>query len=78
MEYCSVNGLVRQDATLDQLIWSDSEIIAALSSSVPIQPGDLVYTGTPAGVGPLAHGDICTVHIKGPAPVTTVIAPRTS
>ncbi|MEH6774956.1 MAG: fumarylacetoacetate hydrolase family protein [Cereibacter changlensis] len=72
----SVNGKTRQEATLDLLIWSVAEIIAALSSSVAIQPGDLVYTGTPAGVGPLVPGDSCTIEVDGLAPVTTIIAPR--
>lgn len=72
----TVNGETRQDATLDLLIWSVPEIIAALSSSVTIRPGDLVYTGTPAGVGAMVPGDVCRVEISGLAPVTTTIGPR--
>lgn len=72
----AVNGETRQDATLDTMIWNVPEIIAALSASVAIRPGDLVFTGTPAGVGPLVPGDSCTVSIDGLAPVTTSIGPR--
>ena len=72
----SVNGELRQDAMLETMIWSVSEIIAALSNSVTVRPGDLVFTGTPAGVGPLISGDICTVSIDGLHPITTVIGPR--
>lgn len=72
----TVNGELRQDATLDLLIWSVAEIIAALSTSVGIRPGDLVYTGTPAGVGPLVAGDVCTIEVDGLAPVVTTIGPR--
>ncbi|PJF09296.1 fumarylacetoacetate hydrolase family protein [Pseudorhodobacter sp. MZDSW-24AT] len=74
--HLSVNDEVRQDATLKTMIWSVAEIIAALSNSVTIRPGDLVFTGTPAGVGPLTPGDICTVSIDGLHPITTVIGPR--
>ena len=72
----SVNGELRQDAMLETMIWSVAEIIAALSNSVTVRPGDLVFTGTPAGVGPLISGDICTVSIAGLHPITTVIGPR--
>jgi fumarylpyruvate hydrolase len=71
-----VNGAVRQAAHLDDLIWSVPEIIAILSQSVRIEPGDLIYTGTPAGVGPLVPGDVCRVIIDGLAPVTTTIGPK--
>lgn len=72
----TVNGDTRQDATLDTMVWNVAEIVAALSASVSIKPGDLVFTGTPAGVGPLVAGDVCTVEIDGLAPVTTTIGPR--
>lgn len=72
----TVNDESRQDATIDTLIWKIPEIIAELSASVTIMPGDLVFTGTPAGVGPLVPGDVCTVRIDGLAPVTVRIGPR--
>ncbi len=60
-----VNNTARQDADLSELIWSVPEIIAALSSYVTLQAGDLIYTGTPAGVGALVPGDIVRGEIEG-------------
>ncbi|MFO1125818.1 MAG: fumarylacetoacetate hydrolase family protein [Methylocystis sp.] len=53
----SVNGVLRQSGDLSDLIWSVPEIIAALSRNVALAPGDLIFTGTPSGVGPLLAGD---------------------
>jgi fumarylpyruvate hydrolase len=53
----SVNGVLRQEGDLGDLIWSVPEIIAALSRNVALAAGDLIFTGTPAGVGPLLPGD---------------------
>jgi fumarylpyruvate hydrolase len=55
-----VNGVRRQTGDLAQMIWPLPDIIAFLSKQVVLQPGDLVFTGTPAGVGPVAKGD--TLH----------------
>jgi fumarylpyruvate hydrolase len=52
-----VNGTLRQSASLNQMIWSVPEIIAELSKSWILQPGDLIMTGTPEGVGPIQVGD---------------------
>ena len=70
----TVNGAEKQKADLRDLIWSVPEIIAILSTSMRIEPGDLVYSGTPAGVGPLVKGDVCVVSIAGLGSVTTTIA----
>lgn len=51
------NGEVRQDAQLSDMIWSVPDLIADLSYLYHLKPGDLIYTGTPAGVGPIAPGD---------------------
>ena len=72
----AVNGVVKQDADLAELIWSVPEIISILSRSMRLAPGDLIYTGTPAGVGPLVPGDVCVVEIAGLGSVTTTIGPR--
>jgi len=56
--WLSVNGQTRQDGDLAQLIWSVPEIIQQLSSLFRLEPGDLIYTGTPAGVGPVVPGDV--------------------
>lgn len=55
--WLSVNGDMRQDATLAELVWSPVEIIMHLSTLYHLQPGDLIMTGTPAGVGPVHAGD---------------------
>ncbi len=64
-----VNDDLRQDATLDDMVWSVPEIIAHLSQYYHLQPGDLIMTGTPAGVGPVVAGDQIDGSIDGLAPV---------
>jgi fumarylpyruvate hydrolase len=54
----SVNGVVRQQGDLRQMIWSCAEIISELSKLFELAPGDLIYTGTPSGVGPVRRGDL--------------------
>ncbi|MAQ82159.1 fumarylacetoacetate hydrolase family protein [Psychromarinibacter halotolerans] len=71
-----VNGEIRQDADLSDMIWAVPEIIAYLTRSIEIRPGDLIMTGTPAGVGALQVGDSCTVSIEGLGAVTTKIGPK--
>ena len=61
----TVNGEIRQDADLTDLIWSVPEIIADLSRFYPLRRGDLIYTGTPAGVGAVASGDVIDCTIEG-------------
>jgi fumarylpyruvate hydrolase len=70
----SVNGEVKQEGDLSEMIWSVPEVIAFLSRAVEIRPGDLIMTGTPAGVGALAPGDSCTVSIAGLPDLTVTIA----
>jgi fumarylpyruvate hydrolase len=60
-----VNGVVRQDQVLADLIWSIPEIVAHLSQYYHLLPGDLIYTGTPAGVGPVVAGDRLIGSIEG-------------
>ena len=55
--WLTVNDEKRQTSNLDQMIWSVAEIIAELSQLYTLKPGDLIFTGTPAGVGPLVPGD---------------------
>ncbi|NHK29359.1 fumarylacetoacetate hydrolase family protein [Parvularcula flava] len=66
----SVNGEARQDGSLSQMIWSVAEIIDKLSGYFDLKPGDLIYTGTPAGVGPIGVGDEVSISIDGLEPVT--------
>lgn len=58
-----VNGDTKQSADLSQLIWNIPELLADLSQYYHLQPGDLIYTGTPEGVGAVQPGDVITGHI---------------
>jgi fumarylpyruvate hydrolase len=71
----SVNGAVKQDGDLRDLIWSVPELIAYLSRFYRLEPGDLIYTGTPAGVGPVVAGDRLVVHIDGLTDLAVSIGP---
>lgn len=63
--WLSVNGEVRQDGDLSSMMWKVANIIANLSTSVRLAAGDLIYTGTPAGVGPLLPGDLLEGGVDG-------------
>ncbi|KMS54379.1 fumarylacetoacetase [Novosphingobium barchaimii LL02] len=67
------NGVIKQDGTLSDMIWSVPELIADLSRLYHLEPGDLIYTGTPAGVGPVSPGDVLKGTIDGLAPVALEI-----
>jgi len=69
----SVNDEVRQDSSLDQMIWSLPEIIAHLSKYFRLMPGDLVMTGTPAGVDALDVGDSVVISCGNLPPCEFVI-----
>jgi fumarylpyruvate hydrolase len=58
-----VNGVERQRADLSELLWPVPELVAMLSRSVTLAPGDLIFTGTPAGVGALAPGDVLSAGV---------------
>ena len=74
--WLSVNGETKQDADLREMIWGVPEIIAAVSRSWALAPGDLIFTGTPAGVGPLQPGDEVAGGVDGLSEVRFSIAPR--
>jgi fumarylpyruvate hydrolase len=63
--WLTVNGELRQDGRLAQMSWRAPEVVANLSSFVTLAPGDLIYTGTPAGVGTLVRGDRIEAGIDG-------------
>ncbi len=63
--WLSVNGLQRQRADVGELLWPVPELVAMLSRSVALLPGDLIFTGTPAGVGPLQPGDVVDGGVAG-------------
>ena len=68
-----VNGETRQQGNLADQIWAVPEIIAALSKLVTVKPGDLIFTGTPEGVGPVSRGDELAGRIEGVGVVRTKI-----
>ncbi len=71
-----VNGQTKQSSNVDKLIWNIRELIADLSLFYHLQPGDLIYTGTPEGVGPVVSGDQISGRVEGVAEVAlTVGAP---
>ena len=61
----AVNGVQRQRGDLGDLIWSVNETIEQLSAAWTLQPGDLIFTGTPAGVGAVVRGDVMEGAIEG-------------
>jgi fumarylpyruvate hydrolase len=63
--WLSVNGREKQRGSLAQMIWSVPEVIAHISGLVALAPGDLIFTGTPAGVGPIVAGDQVRCGIDG-------------
>jgi fumarylpyruvate hydrolase len=69
----SVNGALKQESDLALLIWSCAEIISELSQFDDLAPGDLIYTGTPAGVGPVKPGDRIDLAIDALEPVHVTI-----
>ena len=69
----TVNGDVRQSSSTDRLIWTIDEIIEHLSHSFTLAPGDLIYSGTPAGVGPLVPGDHVVATADGLEPLEITI-----
>lgn len=70
----SVNGEQKQFSNVDKLIWNIREIIADLSLYYHLQPGDLIYTGTPEGVGPVVAGDVITGHVEGVGEIRLAVA----
>ena len=71
--WLTVNGKTKQDANIADMTWKVPEIIAELSTFFELQPGDLIYTGTPAGVGALKKGDRIEGGIDGLDELTTTI-----
>jgi fumarylpyruvate hydrolase len=71
----TVNGQTRQKSDVDKLIWNIRELIADLSRFYHLQPGDLIYTGTPEGVGPVVPGDRIEGHVAGVGRIVLNIGP---
>ena len=63
--WLTVDGVLRQEADLADLIWPVADVVAQISASMALAPGDLILTGTPAGVGPLERGQTVRAGIEG-------------
>ncbi len=63
--WLKVNGATKQNANLNQMIWSVAEQISRLSEANELFPGDIIYSGTPENVGPVVRGDVIEMHIDG-------------
>jgi fumarylpyruvate hydrolase len=72
--WLDVNGIRRQASNIGQMIWSVREIIAALGQYFILKPGDLIFTGTPAGVGAVQKGDRLHAQIEGVGSLEVVVA----
>lgn len=73
--WLSVNGETRQDGDLADMIWNVTEALAELSTYFELRPGDLLFTGTPSGVGPVSRGDELHGGIDGVGEISISIAP---
>ncbi len=71
---CEVNEQVRQDASTADMVRSVPELVAWISSVMTLVPGDVILTGTPAGVGPLVNGDTVTVTIEGIGTLDNIVS----
>ena len=69
----SVNGQIKQDGDIQDMIWSVPEVVSNLSEYYHLQPGDLIYTGTPEGVGAVRPGDVITGRIDGVGEIALTI-----
>lgn len=75
--WLSVNGEMRQDADLAEMIWPVADVVAICSEAMDLMPGDLIYTGTPAGVGAVGPGDRLMGGIDGIGDIEIAIGDAT-
>lgn len=68
-----VNGELKQEGDLNQMIWKVPEMISYLSEYYTLAPGDVILSGTPAGVGPVKKGDEMTIEVEGLGSMTVVV-----
>jgi len=73
--WLSVDGIVKQKSDITHLIWSVAETVSYLSRYFHLEPGDLIYTGTPEGVGPVVAGQSIKVGVEGLGELTVNITP---
>lgn len=72
----AVNGAQRQSGKLSDMVWSVPEIVAHLATLYRLEAGDVIFTGTPAGVGAVQPGDVIEGRIEGLSPVLLTIQPK--
>lgn len=66
LDICSkLNGQIMQKSNTEHFLWNPAELISFISQSIPLEPGDVVTTGTPSGVGPMEDGDTIEIEIEG-------------
>ncbi len=70
---CRVNGVLRQDSRTNQLVFGVQALVSFVSQVMTLLPGDVILTGTPAGIGPLASGDVVEVEIEGVGVLRNVV-----
>lgn len=73
---CHVNGEMRQMASSRDMVFGVRQLIAYASSIMTLEPGDLIFTGTPAGVGPLLPGDVVKVSVEGLGELENSVVPE--
>jgi fumarylpyruvate hydrolase len=72
--WLAVNDLIKQDSNIDKLIWSVPEMISILSKTMTLKAGDIIYTGTPEGVGPISKGDKISGGVEGIGEISITIS----
>jgi len=71
-----VNGQLRQDSRTRELIFTIPELVTFITSVMTLLPGDIISTGTPSGIGPIAPGDSVTIHVEGVGALTNPVVSR--
>jgi 2-keto-4-pentenoate hydratase/2-oxohepta-3-ene-1,7-dioic acid hydratase in catechol pathway len=71
-----VNGVRRQASRTDQLVFSAAELVAYITNIMTLEPGDIISTGTPSGIAPLADGDVVTIRVEGVGDLANPVANR--
>lgn len=69
----TVNGETRQEGDLNQMIWKVPEMISYLSEYFELEPGDVILSGTPSGVGPISKGDVMKMSVDGLGSTTVIV-----
>ena len=68
-----VNGVTRQESSTSDLLFGVPQLVSYLSSAITLQPGDVIITGTPSGVGPIVPGDVVDIWVEGVGTLTNPV-----